>query len=51
VRIGRWESGLYGARLTASRMVGFAPFVLRPSRLGEHGVAVIQPTNTWQAYN
>jgi hypothetical protein len=31
--------------------VGFAPFVLRPRRLGASRVAVVQPTNTWQAYN
>ena len=45
-------SGLYFARLSVARgLVGYAPFVLRPRRLGEHRVAVIEPTNTWQAYN
>ena len=34
-RIGDWPSGLYYARLTAKGgMVGHAPFVLRPRRLG-----------------
>jgi hypothetical protein len=52
VGIGDWRSGLYYARITAGDgRVGFAPFVLRPRRLGEHRVAVVLPTNTWQAYN
>ncbi len=52
VRIGDWASGVYFARLTASGgRVGFAPFVLRPRRLGEHRVAVVMPTQSWQAYN
>ncbi len=52
VRIGHWPSGLYFARLTANDgRVGFAPFVLRPATLGVHRVAVVLPTNTWQAYN
>jgi hypothetical protein len=52
VRIGDWPSGLYFARLTAAHgVVAFAPFVLRPQRLGEHRVAVVLPTQTWQAYN
>ena len=51
-RIGAWPSGLYYARLTAKGgMVGYAPFVLRPRRLGEHSVAVVLPTFSWQAYN
>jgi hypothetical protein len=50
--VGNWPSGLYLARLTASRgRVGYAPFVVAPKRLGGHRVAVVQPTNTWQAYN
>jgi hypothetical protein len=28
-----------------------APFVVRPTALGEHDVAVVLPTLTWQAYN
>ena len=52
LRIGRWPSGLYFARLRAADgRVGFAPFVVRPRRLGEHRVAVVLPTLTWQAYN
>ena len=52
IRIGAWESGLYFARLRAADgRVGFAPFVVRPRRLGEHRVAVVLPTLTWQAYN
>jgi hypothetical protein len=52
VQIGRWPSGVYFARLTAAgARVGYAPFVLRPNRLGEHRVAVVMPTETWQAYN
>ena len=51
VRIGDWPSGLYFARLRARGRVGFAPFVVRPPRLGEHRVAVVLPTLTWQAYN
>ena len=31
--------------------VGFAPFVLRPTAPGDGRVAVVLPTNTWQAYN
>jgi hypothetical protein len=52
LRIGNWPSGLYFARLRAADgRVGFAPFVVRPRRLGEHRVAVVLPTLTWQAYN
>jgi hypothetical protein len=52
VRIGDWASGVYFARLTAADgRVGFAPIVVAPRRLGEHRVAVVEPTLTWQAYN
>jgi hypothetical protein len=52
VPIGRWPTGLYFARLEAADgRVGFAPFVLRPRILGEHHVAVVMPTLSWQAYN
>jgi hypothetical protein len=52
VRIGNWPTGLYFARLRArDGRVGFAPFVVRPKRLGEHRVAIVLPTLTWQAYN
>jgi hypothetical protein len=52
VPIGDWPSGVYFARVTTTDgRVGFAPFVLRPRRLGTSHVAVVLPTNTWQAYN
>ncbi|MCY7304318.1 MAG: hypothetical protein LH654_15070 [Thermoleophilia bacterium] len=52
VPIGNWASGLYFAKLTDENgRIGFAPFVLRPAQLGATRVAVILPTNTWQAYN
>ena len=52
VEIGNWPSGLYFARLSAADgRVGFAPFIVRPRHLGEHRVAVVMPTLTWQAYN
>jgi hypothetical protein len=52
VDVGNWPSGLYFARLRAADgRMGFAPFVVRPDRLGTHRVAVVLPTFTWQAYN
>ncbi len=52
ISLGKWPSALYYARLTAPRgRVGFAPFVLAPARLGTHAIAVVLPTETWQAYN
>ncbi len=52
VQTGEWPSGLYAARLeTDDGRVGFAPFVLRPTEPSEDRVAVVLPTNTWQAYN
>ena len=52
IRIGPWPSGLYFARMEAADgRIGFAPFVVRPNRLGKHRVAVVMPTLTWQAYN
>lgn len=52
VQSGDWPSGLYVARLqTPDGRVGFAPFVLRPTKPGAGRVAVVLPTNTWQAYN
>ena len=51
-RVGEWPSGVYFARLTApDGRTGFAPFVVRSRRLGAHRIAVVLPTNTWQAYN
>jgi hypothetical protein len=49
--VGAWPSGLYFARVTAPAGVAYAPFVVRPRKLGEHRIAVVLPTNTWQAYN
>ncbi len=52
LKVGDWPTGLYFARLDGpSGKLGFAPFVVRPRRLGESRVAVVLPTNTWQAYN
>jgi N,N-dimethylformamidase beta subunit-like protein len=52
VRTGAWPSGLYFVRATsADGRVGYAPFIVRPRRLGEHRVAVVLATNTWAAYN
>ena len=52
VSVGAWPSGLYFARLVAvDGRVGFAPFVVRPEPLGQHRVAVVLPTLTWQACN
>jgi hypothetical protein len=52
VPVGRWRSGLYFARLEApDGRLGFAPFVVAPSSVGRHRIAVVMPTLTWQAYN
>jgi N,N-dimethylformamidase beta subunit-like protein len=52
VRLGHWVSGLYFVRaVSGDGRVGYAPFVLRPARLGTYRVAVVLPTNTWEAYN
>jgi N,N-dimethylformamidase beta subunit-like, C-terminal len=52
IRIGGWRSGMYFARVRASGgRVAYAPFVVRPRRLGQHRIAVVMPTLTWQAYN
>jgi hypothetical protein len=53
VQLGDWPTGLYYAELWSSDgRVGFAPFVIRPRVLGERSrVAVVLPTNSWQAYN
>ena len=51
-RAGRWPSGLYFVRIaTDDGRVGYAPFIVRPPRLGTRRVAVVLSTNTWQAYN
>jgi hypothetical protein len=52
IELGAWPGGFYYARVdTPGRGTWYAPFVLRPKRLGEHRVLVVLPTNTWQAYN
>jgi hypothetical protein len=52
VQSGTWPSGLYAAKLeSVDGRVGFAPFVLRAPTPGPSRVAVVLPTNTWQAYN
>jgi hypothetical protein len=51
-RVGGFPSGLYFLRVTADDgRIGYAPLILRPRRLGEHRVAVVCPTNTWQVFN
>ncbi len=51
--VGPWASGVYFVKLTAGDgRIGYAPFIVRPTTLGERSrVAVVMPTNTWQAYN
>ena len=52
VRTGDWPSGLYFLRAQANDgRLGYAPFIVRPRTLGQHRVAVVLSTNTWQAYN
>jgi len=47
-----WPSGAYVARLTWGIHTDYAPFVLRPTRLGRAApVLVVEPTNTWHAYD
>jgi hypothetical protein len=52
IRIGDWASGLYFLRISAGGgRAGYAPFIVRPRVLGSSRIAVVLPTNTWQAYN
>jgi hypothetical protein len=47
-----WPSGFYFARVKTQRgHVFFAPFILRATPILRGRVAVVIPTNTWQAYN
>jgi hypothetical protein len=46
-----WPSGDYVARLRWNGHTDYAPFILRPSRLGAAPVLVVEPTNTWHAYD
>ena len=52
-QIGNWPSGFYFVKLTEpDGSFGYAPFIVRPRVPGETSrVAVVLPTNTWQAYN
>ena len=51
VAIGGWSSGVYFARLTADDgRLGFAVLIVRPAEPVTR-IAVVMPTNTWQAYN
>jgi hypothetical protein len=47
VHVWDWPSGVYFARIGDT----YAPFILRPPHLGTSRVLVVEPTNTWQAYN
>jgi hypothetical protein len=52
IRLGHWPSGVYLVRLsTPGGTFGYATLVLRPLFLGTHRTLVVEPTNTWQAYN
>jgi hypothetical protein len=51
VNVEYWPSGLYFARISRGASVAFAPFVVRQSPFEHSRVAVVMPTNTWQAYN
>ncbi|HJU37681.1 MAG TPA: N,N-dimethylformamidase beta subunit family domain-containing protein [Gaiellaceae bacterium] len=52
IRLGsNWASGDYVARLSWGGQTDYAPFVLRPRRLGSAPVLVVEPTNTWHAYD
>ena len=51
LRIPDEPTGLYFVKLVAGPRVGYAPFILRPDRLGRHRIGVVMPTFTWQAYN
>jgi hypothetical protein len=51
VRLWYWPSGVYFPRIRAGRQIFFAPFVLRATPNIRSRVAVVMPTNTWQAYN
>jgi N,N-dimethylformamidase beta subunit-like protein len=52
VRLGSsWASGDYVARLSWGAHTDYAPFVLLPRQLGTSRVLVVEPTNTWHAYD
>jgi len=44
--------GLYFEQMAADDgRIGYAPFIVRPPRWGTSRIAVVLPTDTWQAYN
>jgi hypothetical protein len=50
--IGDWPSGVYVVRAVGpAGGRHYAAFVVRPQQLGSASVLVVEPTNTWQAYN
>lgn len=49
--LAHWPSGVYLALVRGDGPAVYAPFVLRPWLLGEARVLVVEPTNTWEAYN
>ena len=52
VPVGAWKSGVYVARIEApGGYLGFAPLIVRSRSVERPRVAVVLPTNTWQAYN
>jgi hypothetical protein len=52
LRTGGRPSGVYFARLQArGGRLGFAPVILRARVPGRARVAIVEPTNTWEAYN
>jgi hypothetical protein len=51
IRLGSWPSGDYVARLSWGNRTDYAPFIVRPTRLGTAPVLVVEPTNTWHAYD
>jgi N,N-dimethylformamidase beta subunit-like, C-terminal len=52
VHVGDWPSGVYFVELSSpDGRVGYAPLVVRPRRLGLSRLAIVMPTNTWQAYD
>src|SRR5689334_1136406 len=52
VRLGsKWANGDYITQLTWGAQTDYAPFVLHPIQLGTSPVLVVEPTNTWHAYD
>ena len=51
--IGVWPPGVYFVKMNSNDgRIGFAPFVVRPTQFSTISrIAVVMPTNTWQAYN